>query len=132
MPDLTPVPSAAVLGCYLLACYPADDTSVLSRSDAGEPWGKEYSTIPPATDTDVQADAPFPANWCARAGSTASQQAQSMLDIGHDYLEFQKRDCRTSGLTAGMTRKQDLDWGNYLIAYTYVMTGCHYLTRVRG
>jgi hypothetical protein len=81
---------------------------------------------------DAGTDELFPANWCTRAGATAAEQAEAMLNIGSDFYALQTRDCRTRGLTEGMSHEQRLAWENYLIAYTYVMAGCRYLMTVPG
>jgi hypothetical protein len=127
---------AALLGCCLLACEMADSSHRTLQPDAGgvQPQYKE-SGMPAASALEVrdaEADDLFPSSWCTRAGATAGEQSDAMLDIGLDYLAAQKRDCRIRGLTESMTRQQDLDWGNYLIAYTYVMAGCRYLMAVPG
>jgi hypothetical protein len=136
MQDLTRLGGAALLGCGLLACDATDSTPSIPQSDPGElnPRGAD-AALPPMPLEEVR-DAGFedlfPSNWCKRAGATVGDQADAMLNIGLDYLAAQKRDCRVSGLIEGMTTEQDLEWGNYLIGYTYLMAGCSYLIPVPG
>jgi hypothetical protein len=137
MQDLMRIRGPALLGCSLLACDVTDTPPGTLSSDAGErePRTKEsgMTAAPAAVEVrDAAADDLFPSNWCTRAGATGGEQDDAMLNIGLDYLAAQKGDCRVRGLTESMTPEQDLDWGNYLIAYTYVMVGCPYLIAVPG
>jgi hypothetical protein len=46
------------------------------------------------------------------------------IDIGIAYFEAITEDCRVRGLTSRLTRAQSSDWGNYLIEYAFLFTGC--------
>jgi hypothetical protein len=136
MQNLTGLATATLLGCGLLACD-AEDTAppVLQRDEGGLEGRDVDSGVQARPDADVRdaaTDELFPSSWCTRAGATVGEQADAMFAIGLDYQTAPVQDCRIRGLTAGMTPDQDLDWGNYLIAYTYVMAGCAYLMKVPG
>ena len=128
--------STALLGCCLLGCNAANEANAVILSDAGEGASPGDASASPDEPTRLSLDAGpdelFPANWCTRAGTTAAAQANAMLEIGSEFFTLRTHDCRTRGLSEGMTGEQSLAWENYLIAYTYVMVGCRYLMTVPG
>lgn len=63
-------------------------------------------------------------NWCARMGVGVDDAGDACIDAAVSYFDAVTEDCAVSGLVSGWSRDQTIDWGNYVIDYMYLFTGC--------
>jgi hypothetical protein len=75
----------------------------------------------PARDTPIEG---VFGNWCARMGVGSDDAGDACIDAAISYVEAVQEDCAVSGLFSGWSRDQLIDWGNYVIDYMYLFTGC--------
>jgi hypothetical protein len=77
-----------------------------------------------ASPVTLGADASFPGRWCPNDGASANLAFGAAAVIAGEYSQAQLADCRTSGLTDGLSERQSDRWRSYLVNYTYLMMGC--------
>jgi hypothetical protein len=126
MPPSRVVLGLSVIGLACVACK-QDDRTVIESSKALAPQMDPSNDGEQGVSNDedpAPARATFPADWCARLGSNLLEQVDAISEISDGYYFQQEEDCRTAGLTRGLTQDQLDQWLSYLFDYTNAMTGC--------
>lgn len=119
-PDTLPAPSEEAAP-WESAPMPGATPGPGSSGEDAPGAGSRTKEEPEARDTPIEG---VFGNWCARMGVEVDDATDACIDAAIAYFDALTDDCTVSGLVSGWSRDQTIDWGNYVIEYMYLFTGC--------
>jgi hypothetical protein len=111
----------------LLACRSSEAPPSAARGDTMALPSPPEASAGSAPDTNRVSEATgaaLPWNWCTRTGSNIDYGYAVAVEVADSYWDALLDDCQTAGLVSDLNPERGADWFDYLVGYTYLMTGC--------